>query len=118
MLIVLGLVLACLLGGSLGLVFCGLGQLSNFSDRARGPLMRPFFWVSGIFFTAQDLPLLYRDKALYNPVLHVVELVRAGWFPGYQDVYADIPYVLLWILGLSFVGLSLETFTRRKIQVT
>lgn len=118
LLIVIGFSLASLLGAGLGLVFMGLGQLSNVTDRTRGPLMRPFFWVSGLFFTAHSLPDHYRDLVLYNPVIHVVELVRAGWYSTQSSQYTNIPYVLLWILGLGFVGLTLETITRRKIEVT
>ncbi len=118
MLIVIGFGLASGLGAGLGLVFMGLGQLSNVADRTRGPLMRPFFWVSGLFFTAHSLPEKYRELVLYNPVIHITELVRAGWYPNYQDQYFDVPYVLVWILGLLFVGLVLETITRRKIEVT
>ena len=118
LLIVVGFVLACLFGASLGLIFMGLGQLSPVADRARGPLMRPFFWVSGIFFTADSLPEKYLDSALYNPVLHIVELVRAGWYPTYSDTHASITYVALWIIGLALVGLTLEVITRRKIEVT
>ena len=118
MLIIVGFCLASLLGAGLGLVFMGLGQLSNATDRARGPLMRPFFWVSGLFFTVESLPQEYRKLVVYNPVIHVVELVRAGWYPTYDATFVNIPYVLVWILGLLFIGLILETATRRKIEVS
>jgi len=118
LLIATGFFLACLFGTALGLIFMGLGQLSNFADRAQSPIMRPFFWVSGIFFTAESIPEDYRSFALYNPVLHAVELVRAGWYPSYSDQHASVSYVLLWILALALVGLGLEVITRRNIQVT
>ena len=102
----------------MGLVFCGLSQLSNVADRARGPFLRPFFWISGIFFAANSLPDEVRPALLYNPVLHPVELIRDGWYPSYAATHADIPYVLLWILGLFLVGLSLEIVVRRRIEVT
>lgn len=118
LLIVMSFVLASALGGSLGLVFCGLSQISKVAERARGPLMRPFFWLSGIFFAANALTGNIRELMLYNPVLHVVELCRGGWFPGYDPVHADPFYVVVWILGLAFVGLSLERVVRRRIEVT
>ena len=43
LLIVTGFAMASLLGASLGLIFMGLGQLSNVAERARAPLLRPFF---------------------------------------------------------------------------
>lgn len=118
LLIVTGFALASLLGASLGLIFMGIGQLSNVADRARGPLMRPFFWVSGLFFTAHSIPSEYRDVVLHNPVMHLTEAVRAGWYPAYSDQYVDFPLVVMWILGLSLLGLTLETITRRRIEVS
>jgi capsular polysaccharide transport system permease protein len=116
--IVMGFGMASLFGASLGLVFCVLAQFSNTVDRVRGPLTRPFFWISGIFFTANALPAHVRHGMLYNPVLHATEMVRDGWFPGYTAHDVDPLYVMQWVLGLALVGLSLERVVRRKIEVT
>lgn len=117
LLIAFGFLLASLLGGGLGLIFCGLGQFSNAIDRAQGTLMRPFFWVSGIFFTAAGLPPAVRESLLYNPTLQVAELIRAGYFERYDDRYADCGYILMWSVALLIVGLALERVVRRKIEV-
>ncbi|ACY18430.1 ABC transporter permease [Haliangium ochraceum] len=116
--VALGFLLATGLGSSLGLVFCGLGVFSKFAERVRDPLMRPMFWCSGLFFTANSLPSGARDILLYNPMLHVVEFVRDGWFPSYQARYLDVSYPCAWILGLAILGAVLERAARRKIEVT
>jgi capsular polysaccharide transport system permease protein len=118
LLVVSGMVLAGLLGSTLGLVFCTLAQFSNAVERARGPLMRPLFWVSGIFFTANELPAEARHYLMYNPLLHAVELVRDGWYPSYRAEHADVPYVLAWILGLAVLGLYLERVVRTRIELS
>lgn len=118
LLVVAGMALAGLLGSALGLVFCVLAQFSNAVDRARGPLMRPLFWISGIFFTANQLPEEARGYLLANPLLHAVELVRDGWYPGYQARHVEVPYILAWILGLAVVGLYLERVVRTRIEVS
>lgn len=117
LLVVLGMGLAAALGGAVGLLFCGLGQLSPAADRARGPMLRPLFWISGIFFTAEALPDGVRDGLLVNPVLHCTELVRDGWFDTYTDAHASVAYVLLWLGGVAVVGLTLERVVRRRIEV-
>lgn len=117
-LVLQGLALAWGLGFTLGLVFCSLGVVSSVMDRTKGTLLRPFFWTSGIFFTANELPGGARDVLLYNPVLHAVELVRGGWFPDYTVRYADPFYVVTWILVLCLGGLVLERVVRRRIEVT
>jgi len=80
--------------------------------------MRPFFWVSGIFFTAAGMPESARSHVLWNPVLHAVELCRAGWFKRYDERYVSSTYVLSWVVGLLLVGLLLERIVRRKIELT
>jgi len=113
-----GLVLAWLLGSAVGLVFCCLSQFSNVVDRARGPLLRPLFWISGIFFTAESLPDHLRGVALGNPILHAIELVRAGWFSSYGADHVDIVYLLEWIGGTALIGLVLERVVRRRIEMS
>lgn len=113
-----GMAIASALGTSVGLVFCGLGQVSPLADRIRGPLLRPLFWVSGIFFTLDSAPEAARGPLLYNPMLHATELVRAGWFEGHAADNVDLGYVLWWIGGLALAGLVLERWVRRKIELT
>src|SRR5690606_26323539 len=117
LLVCAGMLLGCLFGTALGLVLCTLSILSNAVDRLRGPLFRPVFWMSGLFFTAESLPTNVRDFMLWNPVLHCVELVRDGWFPSYQARHASIPYVLACIVVLLFAGLTLERVVRSKVEV-
>lgn len=118
LLVIGGMVIAAALGTALGLVFMGLGQISPLSDRIRGPLLRPLFWVSGIFFTVDTLPEIARGPMLYNPMLHVSEMVRAGWFESHSADNVDLGYVLWWIGGLALVGLLLERWVRKKIELT
>lgn len=116
--VLLGLALAASLGGSLGGVLCALGTFSNAVERFSGPILRPLFWISAVFFTANDLPPQVRDIFLYNPVLHVVEIVRDGWFSGYSANYATALYPLTWIFVLTFFALALERVARRRIEVS
>jgi capsular polysaccharide transport system permease protein len=113
-----GITLAAGLGTSLGLLLCMLGVLSNVVERLRGPVLRPLFWVSGLFYTLDDVPPGVRELFLYNPILHVVELVRDGWFPEYNAPQADPVYVLWFILAFALVGLLLERVVRRKIELS
>lgn len=115
--VVAGFVLASLLGSALGLVFCTLGMFSKSVERARGPLMRPLFWTSGIFFVADSLPEVAKAVFFFNPVLHAVELVRDGWFDTYQSRFATPSYAVAVALGIGAVGLTLERVVRRRIEV-
>ncbi len=114
----LGLGLASALGASVGLLLCMLGVLSNVVERLRGPIMRPLFWTSGLFYTLDDAPGTARELLLYNPVLHTVEIVRDGWFPQYESPAADPFYVVAFILLFGSVGLLLERVVRRRIDLS
>ncbi|HEY8431701.1 MAG TPA: ABC transporter permease [Sandaracinaceae bacterium] len=114
----MGLGLAGLLGLSLGTLLCSLSVISSSVERVKGPLMRPLFWISGLFFTAEALPTSVREIFLWNPILHCVEIVRDGWFPAYHARHASPAYVLVWIVVLAFAGLTLERAVRHRIQPT
>jgi len=113
-----GLLLAGLLGAALGLFFSALSVYSNVVDRIVPVINRPLFWISGLFFTANELPVQIREILLWNPVLHTVEMVRGGWFDTYEAYYLDVSYVLFWIIGFTYLGLLLERMARRRLELT
>src|SRR5690606_36710478 len=103
-----GLLLAELLGAGLGLVV-GAGTLYwSALDQIISPILRPLFFISGIFFTANDLPTPVLAILSYIPVLHVFEMGRDGWFPSYTSLVLDLVYLFSWVLGFLFSGLTLE----------
>jgi capsular polysaccharide transport system permease protein len=65
-----------------------------------------------------SLPQDFRQILLFNPLTHAIELVRDGWFPGYESRHIDPFYVVIWILVMTFFGLSLERVARRKLELT
>jgi capsular polysaccharide transport system permease protein len=80
--------------------------------------MRPLFWVSGLFFTVEEVPQAAQAALLFNPVLHTVELVREGWFASYESPGASVSYVLYFALAFLTAGLLLERIVRRKIELS
>lgn len=112
--LLLGLFLAAGLGAGVGVTFGALGTMYPVIDRIEGALFRPLMFISGIWFTANELPVEIREILLWNPVLHCVELVRDGWFKSYQARYADPWYPAAWALILIAIGLTLERVARRS----
>jgi capsular polysaccharide transport system permease protein len=115
---VCGLALATGLGAAFGLVCCGLTVFTRSVERLFPALMRILFWISAIFHPVESLPNKIRDIFLLNPVTHAIELVRDGWFPGYQSSHIDEGYAAVWILVMLFFGLSLERVARRRLELT
>jgi capsular polysaccharide transport system permease protein len=112
------LIIASVLGAGLGMIVCSLSVYSNTVERLFGPLTRPLFWISGLFFSVNSLPTKARNALLYNPVLHIIELVRDGCFAGYHTHYVSAWYPGVWAFVLLFFGLTLERAARRRIQLT
>ncbi len=109
---------AGLFGACLGLVIAALAVFTPAVERLHGVILRPLFWVSGIFFTANGLPSSVRHYFMFNPLLHVIEFVRTGWFQEYTTEHASPRYVVFWIVSLAFLGLVLERVARRRLELT
>jgi capsular polysaccharide transport system permease protein len=111
--------LAAGLGASLGLLLCAANVYNNVVERLLGPLLtRPLFWVSGVFFSVESLPTSAREVLAYNPLLHVIDLIRDGVFPGYEARHVNAWYPVAWVLVLAFLGLTLERAARRRLQLS
>lgn len=115
--ILFGMGLAAGLGTSFGLLCCGLSVFSRSVEQVLPAIIRPLFWLSAVFHPVESLPTGLRDLLLANPIVHAIELVRAGWFPGYHARHVDVWYPLAWILVLLFLGLGLERVARRKLEL-
>ena len=116
--VMIGFIYALLLGAAVGLMICGLAVVFPAAKQLTQPLLRPLLWISGCFFSGNDLPHSVRDLLFINPLLHVTELVRDGWFTAYQARYASVTYPLMWIVPMAVVGMTLERTARRRVHLT
>jgi len=92
----------------------GVGTMNSFLftrfpvwQRIWSVLNRPMFIVSCIFFIFETVPQPYRDVLWYNPLVHIVGLMRRGFYPSYDAVYVSPVYVLGLGMGLLVAGLFL-----------
>jgi capsular polysaccharide transport system permease protein len=113
-----GLALACSLGAALGLVFCAVSVFSSSVERLFPVIYRTLFWTSALFHPVDTLPKAARNVLLMNPMTHAIELVRAGWFPGYASSHVEPRYAMTWLLALLFLGLTLERLARRRLELS
>ncbi|MFV0476117.1 MAG: ABC transporter permease [Pikeienuella sp.] len=54
---------------------------------------RPMFLISGVFFTYESMPRAVQDLLWFNPVIHVVGLMRRGFYPSYHADYVSEIYI-------------------------
>lgn len=99
--------LAGLLGLGVGVFNCFLGSVWTLWPSIWSILTRPLFLVSGIFFIYDDIPRDFQPYALYNPLIHVVGLMRRGFYATYDAPYVSVVFVALAALVPMALGFML-----------
>lgn len=112
-----GIALACGLGAGLGRIIALLSRLSDTVGRVAPILLRPMFWISGIFFTANELPEFVLDYFWYNPLLHAIEIVRNGAFLNYESYSGTLWYPAAWVMMLFIAAKVLEARLIASVDV-
>jgi capsular polysaccharide transport system permease protein len=89
--------LALLMAGSLAL---GVGSLNCFLismfplwARIWAILNRPLFIISGIFFVFETIPQPFRDALWYNPIVHVIGMMRRAFYATYEASFVSVAFV-------------------------
>ncbi|CAH9061614.1 Polysialic acid transport protein KpsM [Pseudoalteromonas haloplanktis] len=80
---------------SLGLLFaiaqCYVPEIS----KIQSVLSRPMFFISGVFFSMQDVPKEYWHFLDWNPILHAIELTRHAAYSTYSTEAVSESYLFL-----------------------
>ncbi|AZN31587.1 ABC transporter permease [Pseudoalteromonas sp. Xi13] len=70
---------------SFGLLFAIVQCYIPEFSKVQGILTRPLFFISGVFFSLQDVPKEYWPYLDWNPILHAIELTRYAAYPTYGN---------------------------------
>lgn len=99
--------LLTLLGSGMGLIIC-VGQLRIPELTQIIPLLtRPLFFISGIFFSINDIPAQYHQYLLWNPILHAIELIRNACYSSYNVDSVSWGFLAISALVTAFFGLAM-----------
>lgn len=102
--IVTGFALAALLGLGIGTLNCVLYGFFPTWRNVWRMLSRPLFLLSGVLFLYESLPGNLQAILWWNPLAHVLAVMRAGFYGTYEPQFVSYPYVLGWGLTMFFVG--------------
>lgn len=97
-----GLGLVVLLGAGFGALTGYLFQIFPVLGSVWNIVSMPLMLISGVIFLYDDMPRFGREILWYNPLVHIIGLVRRGIYPMYDATYVSIPYVA----GLGLVMLA------------
>lgn len=103
---------------ALALVVGGLFELSEVVDRLWHAFTYLLFPLSGAAFFVYWLPSTLQKVVLYVPMVHFSEMIKHGYYGDLIPTFEDIPYIVSWNLGLSFVGLYLVKYISKKIEAS
>ncbi len=70
-------------------------------------IMMPLYFLSGVIMPIMSIPQPYRNYLLYNPIVHGLEAVRLGFFPYYNTISYNLPYLFMWSLSTIVLGMIL-----------
>jgi len=75
----------------------------------------PLMIASGVLFLFDDLPQFAQEILWYNPLIHTVGMMRAGFYSVYQPQYVSLLYVLICALVPMVMGLVLMRRYHREL---
>ena len=105
-----------LLGLGFGLVFSVVGDLIPSLAPLVSIAMTPLYFMSAVMYPAYVVPQPYRDLLLFNPIIHGVESVRAGFFASYR-IPPNISLEYVGFVGLAMVFLGLALHVRYQVRL-
>jgi capsular polysaccharide transport system permease protein len=81
------------------------------------PVFRLGFFFSGVVVVSEQFPEKFRDFLIWNPVLHIMQLLRTEYFVQYRSQDA-VPVVAgAFALTVLFLGCAAELSRRRKVAI-
>jgi capsular polysaccharide transport system permease protein len=98
-----------LCGAGLGLVLSVVAELLPEVSKLVNIAFIPLYFISGVMVPAMAIPQPYREWALFNPFLHGLEMLRAGFFLQFHPApEAGLSYLYGFALMIAFLGMALH----------
>lgn len=98
----------------LGLLLCVASAYWEDTAKIVAVIMMPMFMISGIFFTATMIPQKYLYLFDWNPIFHVIELIREAMFVSYTSPVGDWQFVAFCALVANAAGLMSYRVSRQR----
>ncbi|SDF69619.1 capsular polysaccharide transport system permease protein [Salipiger thiooxidans] len=105
--ILAGFGLFALLGFGVGAFNCFMFLMFPLWKTIWSILTRPLMLFSAVLYVYEDLPRVAREYLWYNPLVHIMGMVRSGFYSAYHPHYISLPYVFVWIAVPMFLGMLL-----------
>lgn len=104
----------CFLGFGVGTINALLYQRTQAWQHVEKLVARPLFFLSGVFYIPSALPPEAVAVLRWNPLLHIVEWTREGFYSNYRSDVLNIAYPLSLAAALVIVALFAERISRKQ----
>ncbi len=105
--VIMAVVMAAAVGMGIGTFNCYMFNAIPMWERVWQIITRPLLLVSGVIFLYDQMPVMARDILWYNPLTHVVGMMRRGFYVTYDAPYISVAFVLGVSMLLLAFGLML-----------
>lgn len=96
--------LASLVGLGVGATNCVLVGFYPTWGNVWAVLTRPLLILSSVLYTFESVPARFQAVLWWNPLVHVIAIMRSGFYGFYDPTFVSIPYVLGIALALFVTG--------------
>lgn len=108
--------LIILLGTGVGLINAAIIPHYPSYQSIYGALSRPLYFMSGIFFTMDFLAPELLEAIDFNPLMHLIEWFRVGFFPSFESDLYDPNYAIAACVSIFFIGLVVERLSSKRAR--
>ena len=115
---ILAFVLCGVFALSFGLTFAMINILAPGIDHFRGIFFLIMFFTSGFSFVVDRMPAALRQVVTWNPLLHIIEFFREGFYRGYECRSLSLIYLMGFIVATLLIGAAGERALRRHTRKT
>lgn len=116
-LLIIGWIILLLMSTSLALVVGPLTEMSEMFERIWHIMTYLLFPLSGAFVVVDWLSNPVKDLILIIPLVHVIEIMRSGYYGISNNSYYDGTYIAGFILTMLAIGLLLLKRVERNMVV-
>lgn len=113
--IILAIALSLMLAFGFGALNAFLFERVKVWEKIWQILNAPLMISSGVIILYQDLPAFAQSVLWYNPILHVVAIMRTGFYSNYEPQYISVAFVCLCALVPMVFGLLLLRRHHREL---
>lgn len=114
--LLLGWMMMCWFGFGAGCLTAGLSEKYEVVGHLVPPMQYLTLPISGVFFMVAWLPPTARDHALLVPLVHIYEMIRAGLFGDAVRTYYSVPYVTVFAIVQTALGVWAVSSARARLR--